>query len=325
MPYKKRAPSISPDKVKKILIIKLGAFGDMVFSDGVMRQIRAHYEMAEITLLTEPFYAKLWTNAPYIDATMPDHRPSRLNLMAMHRLKKKLISGSFDLVIDLQNSSRSRQYRHWLHDSITCGKEDPADFVYQLDKGKPQSLADILAAQVGLLGVNLDAGYAPDMRWLGKAAQTSTALTELSNTISEKSILLVPGASARNADKRWPHFDSLSALLKAQGWQCYTAPGPDEIELCTSLPCPSLMLDGKPLTFAQLAAISHRFNFVVGNDTGPTHLIAACQLPSLILLGSRGQPDRIRINEMMNFVETQNLNALAAQDVFEALMVDLNQ
>ena len=325
MTCKRRPSSVSPDQITSILLIKLGAFGDMVFADGVMRLIRSHYKNAQITLLTEPFYAKLWANAPYIDGTMQDKRDSRFNLMAMRRLKKQLIERKFDLVIDLQNSPRSCQYRGWLKNSILCGKQDPADYVYQQDVHKAQSVADVLAEQIALLDIPTENNYEPDMHWLGKAAQETHALSECANSIQEKSILLVPGASARNADKRWPHFAALINLLTEHGWHCYTAPGPDEIDLCASLPCTSLLLDGKPLTFAELAMISQRFAYVVGNDTGPSHLVAACQRPSLILLGARGQPDRIRMNNMMHFLQTEDISGLSPEEVFADLMDRLPQ
>ena len=52
---------------KRILIIKLGALGDVMMAEGVMRCIRQHYSKSHITLMTEPLYARFMNKAPHFD------------------------------------------------------------------------------------------------------------------------------------------------------------------------------------------------------------------------------------------------------------------
>ncbi len=44
----------TPSTAERVLIIRHGAFGDIVQSDGAFRDIRAHHPGAEIDLLTTP-------------------------------------------------------------------------------------------------------------------------------------------------------------------------------------------------------------------------------------------------------------------------------
>ena len=62
------------DNPKRILIIKLGALGDVMMAEGVMRCIRRHYPRARITLITEPLYAQFMKKAPHFDEVLPYKR-----------------------------------------------------------------------------------------------------------------------------------------------------------------------------------------------------------------------------------------------------------
>ena len=89
---------------KRILIIKLGALGDVIMAEGVMRCIRQHYPKARITLMTEPLYARFMKKAPHFDEVLPYKRVARWHLASRRAVKTRLKSGNYDLVIDLQNS-----------------------------------------------------------------------------------------------------------------------------------------------------------------------------------------------------------------------------
>ncbi|UNM05949.1 MAG: hypothetical protein H6925_05555 [Holosporaceae bacterium] len=60
--------------MQKILIIKHGALGDMVFGLPAFEAIRRHYSKAHITLLTSSPYKEYGTLCPFFDAVMIDDR-----------------------------------------------------------------------------------------------------------------------------------------------------------------------------------------------------------------------------------------------------------
>ena len=103
---------------KRILIVKLGALGDVIMAEGVMRCIRRHYPNAHITLITEPLYARFMKQAPHFDEVLPYKRLPRWHFASQRAVKAHLKAGNYDLIIDLQNSSHSRRFQSWLKDAF---------------------------------------------------------------------------------------------------------------------------------------------------------------------------------------------------------------
>ena len=91
-----------------ILVIKLGALGDIVFADGALQDIRAQHPGANITLLTRGGFAPLMRRCPWVDTVIADENAPRWRLDRMLELRHRLAKGSFKQVYDLQNSRRTR-------------------------------------------------------------------------------------------------------------------------------------------------------------------------------------------------------------------------
>ncbi len=54
----------------RILIIKHGAFGDLVQALGALQDIRLAYPQAHITLLTSPQFGSLLARCPHVDGLL---------------------------------------------------------------------------------------------------------------------------------------------------------------------------------------------------------------------------------------------------------------
>jgi len=80
----------------RILVIKLGALGDIVQALGPMAAIRGHHADGRIVLLTSEPFAEFLARSPYADEVWVDDRPRHLNLLAVLRLRRRLIAGGFD-------------------------------------------------------------------------------------------------------------------------------------------------------------------------------------------------------------------------------------
>ena len=78
---------------KRILIIKLGALGDVMMAEGVMRCIRQHYPDAHITLATEPLYARFMKKAPHFDEVLPYRRVPRWHFASQRAVKVQVEVG----------------------------------------------------------------------------------------------------------------------------------------------------------------------------------------------------------------------------------------
>jgi ADP-heptose:LPS heptosyltransferase len=106
--------------------------------------------------------------------------------------------------------------------------------------------------------------------------------------------LLVPGASALRPGKRWPAEDyaRLARWLLDRGVQVAVIGGPGEAGIgahITAAAPGALDLTGRT-DYAQIAGLGARAALAVGNDTGPSHLIAATGAPTLVLFSGESDP-----------------------------------
>lgn len=306
-------------KQKKILIIRLGAFGDALQSAGAIRDVRLQYPQAEISLLTTKPYQKIFQRCPDIDRILIDPREPRHNLIALLKLRNALIRERFDLIVDLQNSRRTLMYRSWLQ-----GDWSQKDEVYNqnLSKklGRSLSVLERAVIQLEKIGIKTEHTLKPDVGWI---ADDASGLLE-ENGLTSGYILLLPGSSARHPQKRWPYFDKLALKLMAEGYVVVTVPGPDEIDLCKTLPCQAIYSGGQPVSFNLLAGIIQQADFVIGNDSGPTHLAAYLGVKGLALFGSHAGAQQVGLNAFLDVLEINKLSQLNVDQVFARIIMGLS-
>ena len=301
---------------KRILIIKLGALGDVMMAEGVMRCIRQHYPNAHITLMTEPLYARFMNKAPHFDEVLPYKRVPRWHFASQRAVKARLKAGKYDLVIDLQNSSRSRRFQSWLQGAFISSTSKYANIRYHRDASRSLASREYLREQVETIGVDMSAGYFSDLTWAAENVSDVLAQHKIKNAFA----LLVAGSAARHPQKRWPGFPALVEELEARNIQAVTAPGPDEHDLCAGLPAIMLMDCDKFLTLGQLVGLARHCEFVVGNDTGPTHMLAAANTKGVALFGSSHSPaTNTGIGEIYQVVEKPTVKDISVQEVLTAI------
>ncbi|MDH3347894.1 MAG: hypothetical protein OEM02_07325, partial [Desulfobulbaceae bacterium] len=130
-------------------------------------------------------------------------------------------------------------------------------------------------------GVKIKHTLQPNPSWMAKEINLPNHVIQ---RIISPYMVLIPGASMGHAEKRWPHYDQLASWLKKHSFQAYTVPGPNEMELCRSFKHAEMLTDGERfLNFFELATILKDARFIIGNDTGPTHLGAHLGVPGLAL------------------------------------------
>jgi ADP-heptose:LPS heptosyltransferase len=298
--------------VKRILIIKLAALGDFVQAFGPFAAIRAYHPESHITLLTTPPYVALAQHSPWFDEIWADGRPRWLDVGSVWRLASRLRGAKFDRVYDLQTSGRSSRYR-WFTGSgpewsgIASGAshrhDNPnRDFMHTLDRQRQQlEMAGIAAFPT------------PDLTWLD---------ADLSKfALPPRFCLLVPGASPTRPAKRWPaeRYAELAARIP---FPVIVVGGPGEAEIASVISrkaANAIDFTGRT-TLRDLAALARRAVFCVGNDTGPTHLVAACMCPTLALFSHDSDPSRCapRTDRVM-LIQKPDLRKLSTIEVIDTL------
>lgn len=306
----------------RILVIKLGAFGDVILSEGALRDIRANHPDACITVLTGPAYRRVMERCPSVDAVETDARAHPLRLRALLDLRRRLRAGRFDMVYDLQNNTRTNFYRRFLlRGTPWSGMAPGCSHRYAVAHPDRIPVLDRLAGQLAAAGLALAHTRHPDVSWM---ADDPTEIMSQAG-IADGFILLVPGSAARHPEKRWPAYAELARRLIAEGRQVATAPGPDEIELCRTIPGTVLMDHGRPVDFFKLAGLARRARLVVGNDTGPMHLAAHAGARGLVLFGPHKAAAITCLDRRSTVIEAPNLKELPVETVHAAVRAEMGR
>ncbi len=303
--------------MRRVLVIRLGAFGDFVQSFGPFAAIRAAHPGDEITLLTTAPFAALGRAAPWFDRVEVDARPGWWNIPGLLRLRRQL--RGFDLVYDLQTSGRSSRYfvlagrPPW--SGIATGCSLPHDNAKRNDMHSRERQID----QLRRAGI---AGFPdPELDWLPPTAQA----------LPSRYALLAPGAAAHRPGKRWPpeQYGLLGRMLVDRGVTPVVIGVKAEADLAeiVRLFCPDAVdLTGRT-SLGEVFALARGARVAVGNDTGPMHLAALSGTPCVVLFGPESDPaltaPRGPKGEWLTIVRVDDLNQLQADDVFgrvEAVM-----
>lgn len=300
---------------ERILVIKLGALGDVVLAFGPIAAIRRHHPSARITMLTTAPYAPMFEACPDVDEVWIDSRPKWTQPGAWLALRRRLRQGGFGRVYDLQTSDRSSGYFRLIGggvewSGIAAGCSHPhanpnRDAMHTIERQ---------AEQLRMAGI-AEVPF-PDLSWLD---------ADVSGLAPEAPfVLLAPGGAAHRPAKRWPAeaYGELARRLVAAGVTPVvlgTAAERAAIDAVTAAAPGALDLAGRT-GFAELAALGRRAAGAVGNDTGPMHLLSLAGCPSVVVYGSESDPALCaQRGPAVGILRVADLKALEVDEVWRKL------
>jgi ADP-heptose:LPS heptosyltransferase len=266
-----------------VLIIKLGALGDVVMTTSLISAIQRAHPTAEVTLLTSPPFATLFRHWPELTIKTAQRRGLSNTIATIQWIR----SLKCDRIYDLQSSDRSAMMC-----ALSACRERVGNhprYPYSLHPAtRWQGQSHIYARMIEVLSAagvtNVDAvptlPATPDERdsvdqWLSR------------NSLTENSfVVLHAGASAKRPEKRWPYFAALGSRLSAVGlrpvWIGAAADAKINRELCAT----SGGIDASDcFSIIELAELGRHARFAVTNDSGPMHVLSASHIPVVGLFG----------------------------------------
>lgn len=287
--------------MKSILIIRLSAIGDFVFTSPFVQALRARYPDARITWLCEPAIKPLLEAEPAIDQviTWPKqewrsyirHRQFIKLFRAWRKLRAELRALDADLAIDLQGLLKSAIWA-WFSNApqrIGLGSREGSQHLMTrvIDKGgKPESisseyiyLAQQLNLPVELQGLRLSIDAASHLK-----ANEIIASLKLNTDIA----VILPFTT--RPQKHWfdDSWQALVASLQSDGFDVVMLGGPGDknaaLNICQGVASLHNLVGETSLLTA--AAIISCASIVIGVDTGLTHMGHALQRPTISLFGS---------------------------------------
>jgi len=302
----------------RILVIRLGALGDMVLCFQSFYEIRCAHPGAEIALLTMPVFMKFAQLMPWFDKVMIDDRTSGWRVDKWHSLVKEIRHFNPGLVYDLQGKFRQTM----LYTSLggPYGPEwsgaAPLCKYPRIWPPKPgMHFTDFMAAQ--LQAAHVPGQDPPDLSWL------SAPLNHFS--LPERYVLLIPGCAPGRDYKRWPakRYADLALRLREKGIDSIVIGTKQDISAIIGIrqAAPHVIDLSNRTNLPEVASLARRSMAVIGNDTGPVHLAAAMGAPTLALISDRVDPVWSAPRGIKTrWLQGKPLDALGADEVSIALM-----
>ncbi len=299
-----------PDRrsIRRILILKWSALGDVALASAIMEDIRRAFPQARIDLDTLPAAASLFAHDPRFERVLTiDSRARGQRLRMIRTWLHSVRAGRYDLLIDLQGSDHTRGLvaLAWLAGCGICHR-------WGLRPGWPFTLAP--------RGLARDAYAVTRMRALlacaGIAATTARPVLHPSpaetaqaqrllrdhGLLSARFAVLLPGSQAAGWLKRWgvARYAELAGLLLARDLErIVVIGGPDERDECAALVAainlhrPDAAIELTALSLLQIVPVCAAATLIVANDTGTAHIAAAAGIPLLVICGPT-DPQRVK-------------------------------
>lgn len=283
-------------KLKKILVIKISALGDVILSIPSLRAIRKKFPEAVIKALVGKPAGSVLENCPHINERIVCELNGRdKGWMGLLKLAGRLKREDFDIVVDLQNNRTSHVLSFLTMANLRYGC-DNGKWSFLLNRKIKNFTGPIepIAHQfrtLAMLGIERD-NDSPEL-WPKKEDYEWADDFLKQNWIDERRILvgINAAASARWLSKRWDVKETAKlcdALAKRYDIRAVltgaaedAAAAKEAAKLSTSKP---IIAAGKT-DIMRLAALISRFRVYITTDSAPLHIAAAVKAPVVALFG----------------------------------------
>ena len=277
----------------KIAIVKLTAMGDIIQSAFVVQFIKKHIPDAKIDWFCEETFSQVLESNPDITVKKLDLKSlkkSKLNLFKEIKKIKSYSKENYDLVIDMQGLLKSAITARMLGKTVVgydknSARESVASLFYGKSYDIPYHLNTIDRYRL-LISKALDIELTKE-----EVLAKNPYLFYHDKSFSKKPYgVFIIGASWKS--KIYPK-ELVNKVIKNLDIEFFVPYSSDEEEKFVD------SLDGVKkvkLNLDELKALISGAKFVIGNDTGPTYMAWALNIPSVVLFGPV-PPDRVYADE----------------------------
>lgn len=315
--------------IKKILIVKWSAMGDIIISTALFEDIRKAFPAAEIDLNILPPWDRLFENNPrFHEIIAIDLRKSEKGVKGFWRWVGEVRRRNYDLIVDLQSNDRSRWLMTALH--LTGGKVpyrlgNHQRYPYNLAPEPPEPpeppedlpVHPFTVQQRALESAGIPAlTPRPVLHVDAEVRQRTEKLLQDFALQAGNYAIFLPGCQAAGYLKRWgvDNYTGLACLLHGQGLKVAIIGGPDEMDECEKISTAVgqewlVNLCGKT-RIADIVPLAEQARLIVGNDTGTAHVASASVRPMLVVCGPT-DPRRVKpIGDNVQALQATGLDCL---------------
>lgn len=304
----------------RIAIVKLSAMGDIIHAMVALQYIKKYNPNIKIDWFVEKVFAQVLEHNPHIENIYP------LDLKSIKKDKKNIIKqikgikgyskNSYDLVIDAQGLIKSSIVSKLLGKKVVgfdkkSTREGVASFFYS-KKISSKYEKNVIDRNIDVICGALDIRVAKE-ELLNKKSflYFENEQEEIYSyfTNKKKTITFIIGAS-------WPSKmyskEKFAKIINCLDENCLIAWGSkQEKELADYIEANSKAKVLPKLDLNSLKAVISKSDLVIGNDTGPTHMAWALNVPSITIFGCTPGTRNTYITNVNKIVESDStVNAL---------------
>lgn len=302
--------------MKRIAIIKLSAMGDIIHAMVALQYIKRKYPNLQIDWFVETAFAPILENNPDINQIikldLKSIKKDKKEIINQIKLIKKYEKNSYDLVIDAQGLIKSAIVSFFLGKnrvgfSKNSTREKLASFFYT----KKVDIAydkNAIERNVKVLSQALNFEIAKDdilnkKPFLFYKNENEVIYEYLSK--DKKNVLFVIGAS-------WPSKmyskEKFAKIINNLDENCLITWGNEaEKDIADFIANISKAKVLPKLDLNSLKAIMSKVDLVIGNDTGPTHMAWALNIPSITLFGNTPGYRNTYITNTNKIIESKSI------------------
>ncbi|WP_046992948.1 lipopolysaccharide heptosyltransferase I [Aliarcobacter butzleri] len=302
--------------MKRIAIIKLSAMGDIIHAMVALQYIKRKYPNLQIDWFVESAFAGVLENNPDINQIikldLKSIKKDKKEIINQIKLIKKYEKNSYDLVIDAQGLIKSAIVSFFLGKnrvgfSKNSTREKLASFFYTkrvdiaYDKNAIERNVKVLSQALNFEITKDD--ILNKKPFLFYKNENEVIYEYLSK--DKKNVLFVIGAS-------WPSKmyskEKFAKIINNLDENCLITWGNEaEKDIANFVANISKAKVLPKLDLNSLKAIMSKVDLVIGNDTGPTHMAWALNIPSITLFGNTPGYRNTYITNTNKIIESKSI------------------
>ena len=289
--------------MQKILIIKLGALGDVILSTPMIKQIIEFHHGVPVWLVTSPPYLEIFKNWESLHVVTFPRKGLTNTAKTLAWIRKQ----KFSRVYDLQSNDRTAII------CALCGIPDRAGnrpgFPYNLhpmekytgQKHIFERMYDVLESA----GIKVTRQF-PELIISDADTKIVNEFVESRNLTEKSFVILHAGSSDRHPQKSWPYFTDLAKYLSQSGYEIVWV-GSDAEARANQQRAQIIGIDSSGLfSINQLAELGRRACFAVTNDSGPMHVLATAGIHVFSFFGPTNWRRHHAIGQEQNVIAVEN-------------------
>jgi ADP-heptose:LPS heptosyltransferase len=290
------------NRIRKVLIIRQKAIGDIVLVTAFIRAIKKALPDAQIDMVIEPMGIEVLDGNPYLHRTIiyEKNKLKKANLFVKmyetFRFYKTLMDGKYDIVFDLWGSLRTAimAFLTFARYRIGFDFRGRKYFYTMAVKQRPEAVYNVFFHMELLRALGIkDDGEKTDFYVRDSDKKFADDFYKKIGKSPEDKVIGLNGAGSW-ITKRWPEYkfaelaDSIVKVYKHR--KILIVWGPNEKQMAEKIY--SLMKEDKKdvfiapeTTLKQLGALLLGMNVFISNDGSPNHIAVALDVPSVTVLG----------------------------------------